>query len=101
MTELAAEVAAKDQQIADLTEEVRLLKAESAGHAAANRLNRQLRFDAETKAQRATEILNAAEAALRKIADMVTPGSAPIGKRMAKVAADHLAGGDAVQAEAA
>lgn len=101
VTELAAEIAAKDERIAALEAEVKNLAAESKGHAAANRLNRQLRFEAQTEAKLMREKLAAAEGALQKIAAMVTPGSAPIGKRMAKVAADHLAGAAGVQAEAA
>lgn len=88
------EIGEKDERIAALT-------AESKGYQAANRLNRQLRFEAQTEAKLMREKLAAAEGALQKIAAMVTPGSAPIGKRMAKVAADHLAGAAGVQAEAA
>lgn len=99
--ELSDELVAKDARVAELEAEVKNLTAESKGHAAANRLNRQLRFEAQTEAKLMREKLAAAEAALQKIADMVTPGSAPIGKRMAKVAADHLAGAAGVQAEAA
>lgn len=100
-SKLRGELAAKDTRVAELEAEVKNLAAESKGHAAANRLNRQLRFEAQTEAKLMREKLNAAEAALRKIADMVTPGSAPIGKRMAKVAADHLAGGVEAKAIAA
>lgn len=71
----------------------------------------QARADA-AEAERARRVLDrslneallgrdAARETLRKIADMPTPGAAPIGKRLARVAAEHLAAVAVVQAEAA
>lgn len=115
VAELTAEAAEKDARIQRLdadcqrmAEKVRDLRAAEARHMRAMAEQVRATDEAKREARVVGKALNemlaerdAARAALRKIAGMVTPGSAPIGKRMAKVAAGHLAGGDAVQAEAA